>query len=114
LRNAVAAHLGSKARYQGTISYNQSNAQRFRNGNSGGYNALWLLEDGRSSALGFDNNIDSLSASDYADLKSFIQNAERLQDNTVFTRSWMTSHTLSYDPIPSGKTHATFGLNNRF
>lgn len=114
LRNAVAAHLGSKARYQGTISYNQSNAQRFRNGNSGGYNALWLLEDGRSSALGFDNNIDSLSASDYANLKSFIQTAERLQGNTVFTRSWMTSHTLSYDPIPSVKTHATFGLNNRF
>ncbi len=114
LRNGISAELSSKARYQGTLSYNQSDAPRFRNGNSGGYNALWLLEDGRASALGFNNNIDSLSAADYATLKSFITNAEALQNNTVFTRSWTTSHTLSFDPTPSIKTHATFGLNNRF
>jgi outer membrane receptor protein involved in Fe transport len=114
LRNGVSADLGPKARYQGTLSFNQSNVPRFRNGNSGGYNALWLLEDGRASALGFNNNIDSLSADDYAKLKTFITTAEALQNNTVFTRSWTTSHTLSFDPIPSIKTHATFGLNNRF
>lgn len=114
LRNAVAANLGSKAKYQGTVSYTQSFAPRFRNGNSGGYNALWLLEDGRAAALGFDNNIDSLDPADYADLKSFIQRAEMLSNNNVFTRAWITSHTISYDPIPSVKTHATFGVNNRF
>ncbi len=114
LRNGVAAYLGKKARYQGTLSYNQSNAPRFRNGNSGGYNALWLLEGGRSFALGFDNNIDSLSDAGYASLQKFISDAERLQNNTVFTRSWTTSHTLSYDPAPSVKTHMTFGVNNRF
>ncbi len=114
LRNAVSARLGSKAKYQGTISYNQSNAVRFRNGNSGGYNALWLLEDGRAAALGFDNNIDALDAAEYSRLQNFISEAERLSDNNVFTRSWITSHTLSYDPIPSLKTHATFGVNNRF
>ena len=114
LRNAVTANLGSKARYQGTISYNQANAPRFRNGNSGGYNALWLLEDGRAAALGFNNNIDDLSAQDYAQLRSFITTAEALSDNSVFTRSWITSHTLSYDPMPSLKTHVTFGVNNRF
>ncbi len=114
LRNGVAAYLGTKARYQGTVSYNQSNAPRFRNGNSGGYNALWLLEDGRSFALGFDNNLDSLSDTDYASLKQFVQNAEALQNINVFTRSWTTSHTLSYDPVPSLKTNVTFGVNNRF
>jgi outer membrane receptor protein involved in Fe transport len=114
LRNGIGANLGPKARYQGTLSYNQSDVPRFRNGNSGGYNALWLLEDGRASALGFNNNIDSLGADDYAKLKTFITTAEALQNNTVFTRSWTTSHTLSFDPIPSIKTHATFGLNNRF
>lgn len=114
LRNGVAAYLGDKARYQGTVSYNQSNAPRFRNGNSGGYNALWLLEDGRSFTLGFDNNIDSLNDTDYAELKTFIQNAEALQNINVFTRSWTTSHTLSYDPIPALKTNITFGVNNRF
>ncbi|HSU97694.1 MAG TPA: TonB-dependent receptor plug domain-containing protein, partial [Gemmatimonadaceae bacterium] len=114
LRNGISANLGQNAKYQGALTYNQSDAPRFRNGNSGGYNALWLLEDGRASALGFDNNIDDLNAADYAKLKSFITTAEALQDNTVFTRSWTTSHTLSFDPIPSIKTHATFGLNNRF
>ena len=114
LRNGLSAQLGSKARYDGTVSYNQSNAPRFRNGNSGGYNALWLLEDGRSFAVGFDNNIDAMDADEYAALRTFIQDAERLQDNTVFTRSWTTSHTLSYEPMPSLKTNVTFGVNNRF
>jgi outer membrane receptor protein involved in Fe transport len=114
LQNGMSANLGQTAKYQGALTYNQSDAPRFRNGNSGGYNALWLLEDGRASALGFNNNIDDLSPTDYAALKSFITTAEALQNNTVFTRSWTTSHTLSFDPIPSIKTHATFGLNNRF
>lgn len=113
LRNAVSAQLGSKARYQGTVSYTQSNAPRFRNGNSGGYNALWLLEDGRSFALGFNNDIDAMDAEEYARLRTFIRDAERLQDNQVFTRAWTTSHTLSYDPMPSLKTNVTFGVNNR-
>ena len=114
LQNGVSANLGSKAKYQGALTYNQSDAPRFRNGNSGGYNALWLLEDGRASALGFNNNIDALNTADYSSLKSFITNAEALQNNTVFTRSWTTSQTMSFDPTSSIKTHATFGLNNRF
>jgi TonB-dependent starch-binding outer membrane protein SusC len=114
LRNAIGAQLGTRAKYDGTVSFTQSNAPRFRNGNSGGYNALWLLEDGRISALGFDNNIDSLNNSAYSTLKTFVQDAERLQNNTVFTRAWTTSHTLSYTPMPSLKANATFGVNNRF
>lgn len=114
LRNGVSAILGSNVRYQGSISFNQSDAPRFRNGNSGGFNALWLLEDGRSAAVGYNNDIDALDAADYASLKSFIDRALSLADNTVFTRSWTTSHTLSYDPIPSLKTHVTFGVNNRY
>ena len=47
-------------------------------------------------------------------LKKFVNDAERLQDNDVSTRSWQTSHTLSYDPTPSVETRVTFGLNNRF
>lgn len=113
-RNAVSADLGDKAKYQGTLSYGQSDVPRFRNGNSGGYNALWLLEDGRASALGFNNNIDSLNATDYAALKSFITTAEALQNNTVFARTWTTSHTLSYNPSKTIASHLTFGLNNRY
>ena len=116
LRNGVGADLGEKGHYQGSISYHQSDAPRFRDGNSGGYNALWLLEDGRTSALGFDNNIDDMSPADYAGLKKFIRDAERLQSdhNITFTRAWTTAHTATFNPSPSIQTHATFGVNNRF
>lgn len=114
LHNAVGANVGSKGRYQGTLSYNQTNSPRFRNGNSGGYNPLWFLEGGRSFAFGFNNNIDSLTPAGFDSLRTFVNDAERLQDNKVFTRAWQTSHTLSFDPSEAFKSHVTFGVNNRF
>ncbi len=113
-RNGVGANIGSKAKYQGTMSYNETDSPRFRNGNAGGYTSLWVLEAGRSSAYGFNNDIDALSPAGYDSLRTFVNNAERLQDNRVFTRAFQTSHRIDYDPISSIKTHATFGLNNRF
>ncbi len=113
-RNALGANVGSKGKYQGSFSYNETDAPRFRNGNAGGYTSLWVLEDGRSSAFGFNNNIDELTGVGLDSLKKFVNDAERLQNNRVFTRSFQTSHRLDYDPLPSVKTHMTFGLNNRF
>ena len=113
-RNAIGANVGTKGKYQGSFSYNETDTPRFRNGNAGGYTSLWVLEAGRSSAFGFNNNIDSLGTDDYTKLKTFVDDAERLQNNRVFTRSFQTSHRLDYDPLPSVKTHVTFGLNNRF
>ncbi len=113
-RNSVGANVGSKARYQGTFSYNETDAPRFRNGNAGGYTSLWVLEGGRSFAFGFNNNIDSLNPTDYDKLKAFVNNAERLQDNRVFTRSFQTSQRIDYSPTSSITSHLTFGLNNRF
>jgi TonB-dependent starch-binding outer membrane protein SusC len=113
-RNAVGANVGSKARYQGTFSYNETDAPRFRNGNAGGYTSLWVLEGGRSFAFGFNNNIDSLNPADYDKLRTFVNDAERLQDNRVFTRSFQTSQRLDYSPTSSITSHLTFGLNNRF
>jgi outer membrane receptor protein involved in Fe transport len=113
-RNAISANIGSKAKYAGTFSYNETDSPRFRNGNAGGYTSLWVLEAGRSSAFGFNNDIDGLNDADYAKLQAFVNNGERLQDNRVFTRAFQTSHRIDYDPVKSIKTHATFGLNNRF
>jgi outer membrane receptor protein involved in Fe transport len=113
-RSAVGANVGNKGKYQGSFSYNETDTPRFRNGNAGGYTSLWVLESGRSSAFGFNNNIDSLNATDAAALKTFVNNAERLQNNRVFTRSFQTSQRLDFDPFPSVKAHVTFGVNNRF
>ena len=114
VRNAIGANVGSKGRYQGSFSYNETDSPRFRTGNGGGYTSLWVLEDGRSSAFGFNNNIDSMSTDDYAKLKTFVNDAERLQDNRVFTRSFQSSQRLDFEPMPAVKSHMTFGLNNRF
>ena len=112
-RNALGANVGSKGRYQGSLSYNSSDVPRFRNGNSGAYNSLWVVEDGRSSAFGFSNNVDDMSAADYAKFKTFVRDGDRLQNYRVTARQFQTSHSLSYDPTPSIKSHVTFGVNNR-
>jgi outer membrane receptor protein involved in Fe transport len=114
VRNAIGANLGSRGRYQGSFAYNETDSPRFRNGNGGGYTSLWVLEDGRSSAFGFNNNIDSMTEDEYGKLKTFVNDAERLQDNRVFTRSFQSSQRIDFDPMPTLKTHMTFGLNNRF
>ena len=83
--SALGAAVGSEGHYQGSFSYNESTSPRFRNGNSGGFQSLWLLEGGRSSAFGFDNNLDSPRlARPSTKLKSFVQTAEALENNSVF------------------------------
>lgn len=112
-RNALGANVGSKGRYQGSVSYNSADVPRFRNGNSGAYNSLWVVEDGRASAFGFSNNIDDLSADSLAKFKTFVNDGDRLQNYRVFTRQFQSSHSLTYDPMPSIKSHVTFGVNDR-
>lgn len=113
-RNGIGANIGGLGKYQGSFSYNETDSPRFRNGNAGGYTSLWVLEAGRSSAFGFNNNIDDLTPAGRDSLATFVNNGERLQDNRVFTRGFQTSHRIDFDPMRSIKTHATFGLNNRF
>jgi len=113
-RNAIGANIGQKGKYQGSLSYNETDNPRFRNGNAGGYTSLWVLEAGRSSAFGFNNDIDGLGAAGFDSLRTFVDNAERLQNNRVFTRAWQTSHRVDFNPTPAIKTNVTFGMNNRF
>jgi outer membrane receptor protein involved in Fe transport len=113
-RNGLGADIGAKGRYTGSLSYNQSNVPRFRNGNSGGYQSGWFLEGGRSSAFGFDNNLDDLSDADYAKLKAFVTTAESLENYHVFARQFQTSHGINFQPTPSLTLKATFGMQSRF
>ncbi|HEX3867519.1 MAG TPA: TonB-dependent receptor, partial [Gemmatimonadaceae bacterium] len=113
-RNALAADIGTKGRYQGSFSYNTSDVPRFRNGNSGGFQSLWFLEGGRSVAYGFDPNLDELDAADYAKLKFFVQRAEAEENNNVFERQFQTSQSLTFQPTASLTMHANFGVDNRY
>jgi outer membrane receptor protein involved in Fe transport len=113
-RNGLGADIGALGRYTGSFTYNQSSTPRVRNGNSGGYQSGWFLEGGRSSAFGFNNNIDDLSDADYEKLKTFVRTAESLENYRVFVRQFQTSHGLTYQPISSLSLKATFGVQNRF
>ncbi len=113
-RNALGADVGTKGRYSGSFSYNQSDVPRFRNGNSGGYQSLWFLEGGRSSAYGFSPNLDSLSDADFAKVNAFVKRAEAEENNHVFERQFQTAHSLTFAPTPSITMHANFGVDNRY
>ena len=113
-RNGLGADIGSKGRYQGSFSYNQSDVPRFRNGNSGGYQSLWFIEGGRSSAFGFSPNIDDMSDADFAKLKAFVDKAESEENYRVFARQFQTSQSLTFQATPSFTMHANFGVDNRY
>ena len=113
-RNGLGADIGAKGRYQGSFSYNQSDNPRFRNGNSGGYQSLWFIEGGRSSAFGFNPNIDDLNDADFAKLKAFVDRAESEENYNVFARQFQTSHSLTFQPTSTLTMHANFGVDNRY
>lgn len=112
-RSGVGAELGKRARYTGSLSFNQDLYPRFRNGNSGGYNSLWFVEGGRSNAFGFNPNITQLGDSAWRALQTFVGNAERLQDNSVRIRRFTTSHGITAEPIAGLTLKANVGLDQR-
>ncbi|HSJ10582.1 MAG TPA: TonB-dependent receptor [Longimicrobiales bacterium] len=113
-RTGMGAGIGSSGRYTGSLSFNQADMPRFRNGNSGGYQSLWFLEGGRSNAFGFNPNLDEMTDEEFAALKTFVNDAERLQNYRVFVRRFQTSHGVTVEATPSITLRGTFGLDNRF
>ena len=112
-RSGIAADVGRRGRYTGSLSYNQDVYPRFRNGNSGGYNSLWFVEGGRSFAFGFDNNIDAMPDSAWNALQDFVARAEALQDNSVQVRRFTTAHALAWEAAEGLSLKASVGLDQR-
>lgn len=112
-RSGVAAEVGRGGRYTGSLSYNQDQYPRFRNGNSGGYNSLWFVEGGRSNAFGFNPNIDELGDSAWTALQQFVGRAEALQDNTVRVRRFTTAHGLTWQLGDGLTLKGNIGLDQR-
>ena len=112
-RTGFGAAVGDRGRYTASLSYNQSEAPRFRNGNAGGYNSLWFVEGGRSFAFGFDNNIDTLDDSEWNRLQNFVHHAEALQNYRVRVRRFITSHGFTFEPTQNLTLRSTLGLDQR-
>lgn len=112
-RSGFSAQAGARGRYDASVSFNQNEMPRFRNGNAGGYNSLWFVEGGRSFAFGFDNDIDGLDAAEWERLKAFVHRAEALQDYSVQVRRFMTSHGLTLEAPGDITVRSTVGLDYR-
>lgn len=113
LSNGITAKLFEKIKYTGSFNYNESHYQRARNGNLGGYTGLWILEGGAGAPIfGLNNRLNELSSEEYTEIKSFVSEAERLQDRTAINRRFQTSHALNYAPIDDLNLKLLVGVDN--
>lgn len=114
-RTGFHARLLDALTYESSFSYNNQNLRRTRNGNSGGYSGLWFAEDGASKIIGpgFNPKLDSLSEEDFAKVKSFVDSAEMLMNNSSRVNRFQTSQVLKLQPLKNLLFKGTFGVDYR-
>lgn len=114
-RVGLNAKITKNLNYESSFSYDNQDLKRTRNGNSGGYSGLWYAEDGASKVIGsgFNPDLNQLSAQDFARMKSFVDSAELLQNNTSKTNRFQTAQTIRYEPVKNLLIKGTAGLDFR-
>lgn len=115
LRTGLRASLGAKVTYESSFSYINNKYKRSRNGNQGGYTGLWFAEAGASSITGprFKSDLDNLTDAEYAAIKSYVNEAEQLQDNGIDINRFQTSQVFKYQPLKNLTFKATGGVDYR-
>ncbi|WP_421919601.1 TonB-dependent receptor domain-containing protein [Marinifilum sp.] len=106
------AYLSKNIRYSGSMNYNSFNYNRIRSGNLGGYTGLWSLEGGAIKSFSFDNKLDEMEPEEYAQLKDFVSEAERLQDRTAKNRRFQMSHSFVYSPNDNFNLKMLVGIDH--
>src|SRR5690606_37782566 len=103
--------------YESSFSYVNNSYKRNRNGNQGGYTALWFAESGASAVTGpeprFNPRIDDLSTEEFECMKAYVDRAERLQDNEIVVNRFQTSQSFLYRPASSVQVKALGGVDFR-
>lgn len=119
LRTGLNARLNKNLRYNASFGFSNNTYSRFRNGNAGGYTALWFAEAARSFAFRrpngqfYSNNIDTISNEAFNDMKAFVALAEDLQDSRFLVNRFQTSQGLEFSPLPNLKIRGTAGIDYR-
>lgn len=114
-KTGMYAKLIKGLTYEATLSYNNQSLNRVRNGNSGGYSALWFAEDGASKIIGpgFNPKLDNLTEAEFARVRSFVDSAEMLQNNTSKVNRFQTSQILKFQPLKNLQFKGSFGVDYR-
>ena len=82
--------------YEGSLAYVNNNFTRVRSGNAGGFTGLWFTESGASKITGpgFTNNLNEISDAEFAQMKAYVSEAERLQDYETWVNRVVTSQSF--------------------
>ncbi|MGO3707756.1 MAG: TonB-dependent receptor domain-containing protein [Mesonia hippocampi] len=109
------AKIAENFDYESSFLYVHNQYKRNRNGNQGGYTGLWFAEDGASKITGpgFNNRLDELTPEEFNEIKAFVDNAERLQDNQIIVNRFTTSQSFKYKPIENLFLKFTGGIDYR-
>lgn len=101
--------------YEGSLAYVNNNFTRVRSGNAGGFTGLWFTESGASkfTGPGFTNNLNEISEAEFAQMKAYVSEAERLQDYETWVNRVVTSQSFRFYPAKNLSLRATGGIDLR-
>jgi len=111
----VSGQVNDWLDYEGSLSYVNNSFRRVRNGNAGGYTGGWFTESGASlfTGPGFTNNLNEISDEEFAQMQSYVSEAERLQDFDTRVSRFITSQSLRFYPAKNLTIKATGGVDYR-
>jgi outer membrane cobalamin receptor len=124
IRFGTSIKMNSKLKYTNSFGYVADEFQRNRNGNQGYYTGLWFTEGSAAANFtyltengeqrNFPADIDKATPYEYAIMKSFVSQAEDMQDHKEQVKRFQTSQQLLFTPLANLTFHATLGLDYRY
>ena len=124
IRFGTSIKMNSKLKYTNSFGYVADEFQRNRNGNQGYYTGLWFTEGSAAANFtyltengeqrNFPADIDKATPYEYAMMKSFVSQAEDMQDHKEQVKRFQTSQQLLFTPLANLTCHATLGLDYRY
>ena len=124
IRFGTSIKMHSKLKYTNSFGYVADEFQRNRNGNQGYYTGLWFTEGSAAANFtyltengeqrNFPADIDKATPYEYAMMKSFVSQAEDMQDHKEQVKRFQTSQQLLFTPLANLTFHATLGLDYRY
>lgn len=124
IRFGTSIKMNSKLKYTNSFGYVADEFRRNRNGNQGYYTGLWFTEGSAAANFtyltengeqrNFPADIDKATPYEYAMMKSFVSQAEDMQDHKEQVKRFQTSQQLLFTPLANLTFHATLGLDYRY
>lgn len=123
LRFGSQLKINKMLEYQNSFGFLFQDYHRRRNGNQGFYTGLWFAEGAAAnnftyilpdgSKYNFNADIDAASDDEYRLMQSFVDRAEKLQNNQERVKRFQTAQTLLFNPLKNLNFKAVLGVDYR-